>query len=148
MRRAFVPFVWGALFGVGLLVSGMTQPSKVMGFLDVAGDWDPSLAFVMAGALLTFIPLRILIQKARGVTEPVAETRYDARLFGGAALFGAGWGLAGYCPGPALVAVGAGSLPALVVLGGLLGGISLADLVQRVAPVTRTAGVATDACSS
>lgn len=106
--RIAIGFAMGLLFGLGLAVAGMTSPDKVLGFLDVAGAWNPSLAFVMGGAVLTATPLFWL---ARRRAKPLAGTAFDcppttlidARLLGGAALFGAGWGLAGICPGPALV---------------------------------------------
>lgn len=103
----------GALFGVGLTVSGMTQPAKVIGFLDVGGDWDPSLAFVMLGAVGVYAAAyhKVAMKMAR----PAYATRFDipkltaidGPLLAGAALFGIGWGLGGLCPGPALVAFGA-----------------------------------------
>jgi uncharacterized protein len=101
-------FVCGLLFGVGLLVSGMTQPAKVLGFLDVFGVWDPTLAFVMAAALLvSFVGFRVARQRAKPVlaVEQLWPTRTDIDpfLLIGSALFGVGWGLVGLCPGPALV---------------------------------------------
>ena len=106
MRPAAL-FVPGVLFGVGLAVSGMTDPAKVLGFLDVAGAWDPSLAFVMIGAIGTFAPLNMLIHRRAhaldGTELPGARSHggVNARLLAGAAVFGVGWGLAGICPGPA-----------------------------------------------
>lgn len=94
----------GFLFACGLAIGGMTDPAKVLAFLDVAGDWDPSLAFVMAGAVGTYAPLRAWIVRRRRAFRP-RPSRIDRRLVIGAALFGLGWGLVGYCPGPALVAV-------------------------------------------
>jgi uncharacterized membrane protein YedE/YeeE len=112
-------FVAGLLFAAGLGVGGMTQPAKVFGFLDIAGNWDPSLAFVMLGAIAVHATAvrRILRRRA-----PLFAVRFtlptrrdiDARLVVGAALFGAGWGLVGYCPGPAVTALG-GSAPAAAV---------------------------------
>lgn len=101
----------GLLFGAGLVLGGMTQPSKVIGFLDVAGAWDPSLAFVMGGAILAFMPLFRRITKRRGPLFAdgfAIPTRrdIDGKLVLGAALFGVGWGLAGYCPGPAITSLG------------------------------------------
>lgn len=100
----------GVLFGVGLLLSGMTQPSKVSGFLDVTGNWDPSLAFVMGGAVVVFAAGAYLFRnRRRALLGDPMELRppavFDARLLGGSALFGIGWGLSGYCPGPAVVSV-------------------------------------------
>jgi uncharacterized membrane protein YedE/YeeE len=108
----------GLLFGLGLGVSGMTLPSKVIGFLDVTGDWDPSLALVMMGALAVHF---VLFRLVRRRPSPIFDTKFhvptrtdlDGRLVAGAALFGVGWGLGGYCPGPGLVSAATGSVPAL-----------------------------------
>ena len=123
----------GLVFGAGLAVSGMTSPARVIGFLDVTGRWDPSLAFVMGGALLVAAPLFALARKreAGGATATTDEAagdqvtgRIDARLIGGSALFGIGWGLAGICPGPAVVNLAIdplhAALFALPMLAGLL----------------------------
>ncbi|RDI97170.1 YeeE/YedE family protein [Dyella solisilvae] len=103
----------GLLFGFGLALAGMTQPAVVLGFLDVFGAWNPRLLFVMAGAVLTTaIGYRLVWRRAQPWLAPrfsLPDTRHiDARLVGGAALFGIGWGIAGYCPGPALASLGAG----------------------------------------
>ncbi|TNF34670.1 MAG: YeeE/YedE family protein, partial [Deltaproteobacteria bacterium] len=102
----------GLLFGLGLGLSGMTQPDKVLAFLDVTGDWDPSLALVMVGAIGAFaLAFRLAGRRDApllGGRFPRLPKRLDGRLLGGAALFGLGWGLAGICPGPALVDLGAG----------------------------------------
>jgi uncharacterized protein len=125
MRSNAAAFGTGALFAVGLAISGMTKPSKVVGFLDLAGAWDASLAFVMVGAIAVhFVAYRIVMRRA----SPLFDTEFhipkrkdiDRRLVGGAALFGVGWGLGGFCPGPGLVSVGGGSLPALVFVAGML----------------------------
>lgn len=108
--RLAVALLSGALFGLGLAVSGMANPAKVIGFLDVAGDWDPTLAFVTGGAILIVGPAFGLIFRRR---RPVladdfdlpSKKKVDARLLGGSALFGVGWGLSGFCPGPAVVAL-------------------------------------------
>ncbi len=113
MTRILVALGLGILFGVGLTVSQMVNPAKVIGFLDVAGHWDPSLAFVMGGALLVTLPAFAL---ARRRESPVMVPSFhlpqrrdlDARLVSGAVLFGLGWGLAGFCPGPALASLGLG----------------------------------------
>lgn len=104
----------GLLFGAGLIVSGMTNPGKVQAFLDIAGAWDPSLGFVMLGAIaVSGIAYRL--GKRWGVTShQPAEREIDAPLIVGSLLFGIGWGVAGLCPGPALVGIGAGLLPASV----------------------------------
>lgn len=117
----------GALFAVGLALSGMADPARVRGFLDLFGTWDPTLAFVMGGAIAVYAPLRLL---ARRRTHPVFATQFhepkrrdiDLRLVGGAALFGVGWGLSGYCPGPALVSAGTGAVGVLAFLGAMIVG--------------------------
>ena len=106
--RTLVAFLAGLTFGFGLLVSGMSSPDKVLAFLDLAGAWDPSLAFVMGGAVLTATPLFWLARRRQrplaGETYDQPDTRLvDKRLIGGAVLFGIGWGVAGICPGPAVV---------------------------------------------
>jgi uncharacterized membrane protein YedE/YeeE len=115
----------GLLFGIGLLVSGMANPAKVLGFLDLAGRWDPSLLLVMGGALLVAFPAFALARRRRHslIGAPMAlptATRLDRRLIVGSALFGAGWGIAGFCPGPALVALGMALPKAAVFCGAML----------------------------
>lgn len=109
--RALVSAASGGLFGLGLLVSGMTDTAKVQGWLDVAGNWDPTLAFVLGGAILPMLlAWRIAARRGRAVLgDPIPERPaqvIDARLLGGSALFGSGWALAGFCPGPALASLG------------------------------------------
>jgi uncharacterized membrane protein YedE/YeeE len=122
----------GILFGVGLVVSGMTNPAKVLGFLNWFGDWDPSLMFVMLGAIGVHAPLlRAIIRRksplaAHGFAIP-AVRRVDARLVVGSALFGVGWGLSGYCPGPAVVALASGSGSVLVFVVAVLCGSFVAS---------------------
>jgi uncharacterized protein len=121
----------GALFGVGLLISGMTQPSKVVSFLDVTGSWDPSLAFVMGGAVAVYSVLFRLTKKRR--SDPWLDVKFhlptrndiDFPLIAGGALFGVGWGLGGLCPGPGLVAAASGSIPAIAFAASMLGGMLL-----------------------
>jgi uncharacterized membrane protein YedE/YeeE len=125
--RTLAAFGSGALFGVGLIVSGMSDPAKVRGFLDVFGAWDPSLAFVMAGAIGVHAPLVWLVARRRAPFAAHAfsvapKRRVDGRLVLGSAIFGVGWGASGYCPGPALVSLpAAGTLGVLFVLSLLLG---------------------------
>ncbi len=112
-------FLIGLLFGLGLIVSQMINPAKVIGFLDVAGSWDPSLAFVMGGALVvTGVGYKLLNRRKRPllVIDFIIpdKTQLDARLIGGAAIFGVGWGLVGLCPGPALAALGTGATDAVI----------------------------------
>ena len=122
----------GVLFGLGLIISGMTNPQKILGFLDLAGLWDPSLIFVMAGAVIVglggfyivskrteaFFGGALHIPKRRDISKPLVI---------GSLIFGAGWGIAGFCPGPAIVALGAGHLKALVFLLAMLIGMELCD---------------------
>jgi uncharacterized protein len=125
-------FVAGLVFAVGLAVGGMTRPGKVVGFLDFTGGaWDPSLAFVMAGGLVVYgVALRLMTGKRE---KPVLGARFQIptrrdvtpRLVVGASLFGVGWALAGFCPGPALAAAGSGSLQALLFLPAMVGGMAL-----------------------
>ena len=127
-----VPLVYGVIFAAGLALSGMVQPEKVIGFLDVAGAWDPSLAFVMLGAVGVYALTRWrLVPAARPLVaatyaKPEAR-RIDARLVTGAAIFGVGWGLVGLCPGPALAALGGGTRAALWFVPAMLVGMQLHD---------------------
>lgn len=133
----FAAFVSGALFALGLSLSGMTEPARVIGFLDITGAWDPSLAFVMGGAVSVYALLYRLI--VRRLDQPLVadafhlptRARPDTKLLVGAALFGAGWGLAGLCPGPALVALGAGKLEAALFTLAMIAGSWLASALPR-----------------
>jgi uncharacterized membrane protein YedE/YeeE len=118
-------FAAGLVFGIGLILSGMTDPAKVIGFLDVTGTWDPSLAFVMAGAIAV-----AFFAFARALQLPERRD-IDARLVGGSVVFGIGWGLAGFCPGPAIVAFGGGFDKATVFLIAMLAGMLLYVGAQR-----------------
>ena len=118
-RRAVLALVSGLVFGIGLGVSGMTTPAKVIGFLDVTGAWDPSLAFVMAGAIgVHVVAVRLARRRDRPLVGPSfawpTRTSVDPSLVAGAAIFGVGWGLGGFCPGPALTSAAAGSASAVV----------------------------------
>jgi uncharacterized membrane protein YedE/YeeE len=134
--RALAGLGSGVLFGVGLALGGMTRPAKVLAFLDVTGAWDPSLAFVMLGAIAVFAPLYRLIRRKRPLfaSEFVVAptTPIDAKLIAGAALFGIGWGAVGFCPGPALVSAGSGAPAALVFGACMLGGMLLFRGYERV----------------
>ena len=137
----------GTLFGVGLVVSGMTDPNNVIGFLDFSGSWNPNLAAVMLGAIAVHATaLRLAARKAPSHVPSSLPPRpgIDAALLAGAAVFGVGWGLAGYCPGPAIVSLGFGTrAPALFVAAALVG-MLVADRFRATAPVSAPA--ATD-CS-
>ncbi|MNT32883.1 hypothetical protein D3C72_1687850 [compost metagenome] len=132
---ALIAFVSGLVFGVGLIVSGMANPAKVLGFLDLAGQWDPSLAFVMGGAvLITAAGFAVLRRRHASLTgEPLrwpTATRVDLRLALGSLAFGAGWGLAGFCPGPALVAAAAGVPQALIFVAAMLAGMAIYSALE------------------
>ncbi len=136
MKRILLGLLAGLVSGGGLVLSGMTQPAKVTGFLDLAGAWDPSLAFVMGGAIPVYALAVLLGRRLRAplvdgtFREPPLRT-IDPKLVGGAALFGVGWGLGGYCPGPGLVSLGSGSVAALVFVIGLGAGIALVQRLTR-----------------
>lgn len=130
MDRKLVALASGILFGIGLSVSQMINPAKIQDFLDVAGAWDPSLAFVMGGAVaVTLVAFRFILKQpaprlAAGFQVPTA-TAIDARLLGGAALFGVGWGLGGFCPGPAVAALSLGDGKIAVFVLAMLAGMTL-----------------------
>jgi uncharacterized membrane protein YedE/YeeE len=133
---ALASFFAGLVFGVGLIVSGMINPVKVLGFLDLAGAWDPSLAVVMAGAVavgaiaFAFAGRRAASLLGTSMNLP-AGREIDRRLVVGSLVFGVGWGLAGFCPGPALVALGAGKLKALAFVAAMLAGMFAFETIER-----------------
>ena len=130
--KALVALLAGIIFGAGLFIGGMTDPGKVIGFLDLAGRWDPSLAFVMGAALCVTLPT---FQLLKGRSRPLLEERFflptktdlDPRLLIGAALFGIGWGIAGLCPGPAIANLSTGSLQILGFVLAMIAGMWLQD---------------------
>ncbi|MET4102594.1 putative membrane protein YedE/YeeE [Roseovarius sp. MBR-78] len=133
--RLLSGFIVGLIFGLGIAVSGMINPAKVLNFFDVAGAWDPSLAFVMGGALLTtFIGYRLVLRRE----APLIEARFqlptardiDARLVGGSAVFGIGWGIAGFCPGAAVPALGSGKWEVALFVAALLAGLWAARMIR------------------
>ena len=144
------PLFCGLIFGAGLLISGMVQPTKVLGFLDIFGAWDPSLAVVMAAALAVSIPG---FRLASGRSRPLLETQnfwptknqIDRPLIVGAALFGVGWGLVGLCPGPALESLATLSPGVLVFVAAMAGGMTLHDFWQKPQPKLRTEAALADA---
>jgi uncharacterized membrane protein YedE/YeeE len=129
-----VGLVSGIVFAIGLLLSGMTDPGKVLAFLDLAGDWDPTLAFVMGGAVgFHFLWLRFVDPNKDGTpsSAQVSAARVDAKLVTGAAIFGAGWGMSGYCPGPVLVSLGLGRQEAFYFAVAMLAGIAAHRVLAR-----------------
>jgi hypothetical protein len=136
MKRNLVALVCGVLFSIGLGVAGMTSPDKVKGFLDVTGAWDPSLAFVMGGAVgVCFIAFRFVLRRP----APVLGERFhlpptgrvEPRLLVGAVIFGVGWGLSGYCPGPAVTSLATGEPVVFVFVGAMLAGMALQGVFAR-----------------
>jgi uncharacterized protein len=135
---ALVQFIIGLLFGTGLVIAGMSDPAKVLNFLDLAavatGTWDPSLAFVMAGGVIvTFIGYHIVLKRNRPVFADhfslPKNTDLDLPLLSGASIFGIGWGLGGFCPGPAFTALGTGNTQAVLFVVAMLGGMIAARLL-------------------
>jgi uncharacterized protein len=132
IKSNFSSFACGLIFGLGLVIAQMTNPGKVKAFLDVAGAWDPTLAFVMVGALLTLSILQYLIRKPPEQVRDsdlqacvTSKARIDAKLITGSAIFGIGWGLAGFCPGPAIVGLTSGLAGSYVFAGAMLIGFFL-----------------------
>jgi len=144
MKQSFA-LLSGLIFGLGLVISGMADPAKVQNFLDLAGTWDPSLAFVMGGAIAVTAPGFALLTRRR--TRPFHGLKFhlptardlDARLIGGAAVFGLGWGLGGFCPGPALTALPVGATGTLAFIPAMLAGMWLA---RRITTLRRRPAVA------
>lgn len=134
--RAFASFAAGLVFGIGLILSGMTNPYKVLAFLDLAGTWDPSLAFVMGGAIFVglfafgFARNRTTSLLGEAMHLPTAR-KLDRRLVLGSLAFGAGWGLAGYCPGPALVSLLTGGSKPLIFVLAMVAGMAIFELAER-----------------
>ena len=136
MAYSIASLIAGLVFGFGLLLSGMANPEKVLGFLDLAGRWDPSLALVMAGAIAVGI-IAFRVASKRPITflgkefSIPANTTIDRRLVVGSLMFGAGWGLAGFCPGPALVALGAGHQKAFVFVLAMVAGMMIFEVTEK-----------------
>ncbi len=133
--RLLICYLIGLVFGVGISISGMANPAKVLNFFDVAGNWDPSLAFVMGGALIvTFIGYRFVLKRPAPTLSETFQlpTRrdLDLPLIGGSAVFGVGWGIAGFCPGGALPALGTGRSEVIIFVVALLVGIIAAKALQ------------------
>lgn len=135
MSKLILSLLSGLVFGLGLIVSGMSNPAKVLGFLDLAGAWDPSLALVMGGAIAVAMPAFWLAGRRRQsiLGEPLqlpAVRRIDRRLLLGSLAFGAGWGIAGFCPGPALVSLLAWQPKAWIFVGAMLAGMAIFELLE------------------
>ncbi|MDP4546272.1 MAG: DUF6691 family protein [Marinobacter sp.] len=136
MKYNITSLVAGLIFGLGLIISGLANPAKVLGFLDLAGLWDPSLALVMGGAILVGL-VAFTVAKKRTLSllgfnmKLPTSTKIDKRLVGGSLMFGVGWGIAGFCPGPALVAVGAGEIKGIVFVASMVAGMMLFELIER-----------------
>lgn len=132
----FFSWLAGLIFGIGLIISGMTNPAKVIGFLDITGLWDPSLAFVMAGGI-AIASIGLLVAKKRTLSFLGLQMRFptdkkiDRSLLLGGAIFGIGWGIAGICPGPALVLVGGGVFKGVVFVIAMLLGMALFEMFNR-----------------
>ena len=140
MNKLVSAFLIGGLFGLGIAIAGMANPAKVFNFFDLAGAWDPSLAFVMGGGLIVaFIGYRLVFAARR---EPILDSefslpkqhRIDLELVGGAAIFGAGWGIAGFCPGGAVPALGLGYSQTVIFLAAMIAGIVIARAIRTLLP--------------
>ncbi|MCA1242694.1 YeeE/YedE family protein [Stappia stellulata] len=135
MTRIISAFAIGLVFGIGILVSGMANPAKVLNFFDIAGTWDPSLAFVMGGALIvTAIGFRLVLSRshpllAGGFSLPTKRD-IDVKLLGGAAIFGVGWGIAGFCPGGVVPALGLGRSEPAIFVAALVAGMLIVRLIE------------------
>lgn len=145
MKYNIASLLAGLIFGLGLIVSGMANPEKVLGFLDIAGAWDPSLAFVMAGAIIVGVVAFAVARKRTlsflgfNMTLP-ANNRIEKRLIIGSMMFGIGWGIAGFCPGPALVALGAGEAKGVVFVASMVAGMVIFELFERRKAAAANAG--------
>lgn len=134
--QVLMAFIVGLVFGIGLILAGMTDPAKVQGFLDLAGQWDPSLAFVMGGAILMgMLVFPFAAKRERSLLGDIMRlptaTQIDRRLVFGGLAFGAGWGLAGFCPGPALASLASGRSEVLLFTGAMLVGMGVFEILER-----------------
>ena len=141
---ALIALIAGLLFGSGLLLSGMAEPQRVLGFLDIAGDWNPALALTMGGAVVVAAPAFFYVRRQGRTLLGAAVTlpdrfRIDAALVGGSAIFGIGWGLAGICPGPALLLLTGGSAGSVGFAAGMVAGIYTLAALRRVVATMRRA---------
>ncbi|MGL1919733.1 MAG: YeeE/YedE family protein [Hyphomicrobiales bacterium] len=134
--KLVLSYIIGLIFGIGIVISGMANPAKVINFFDFAGNWDASLAFVMAGGLIiTFIGYRFILAKPAPLLEAKfdlpSKTSIDFNLIGGSALFGIGWGIAGFCPGGAIPALGTGMSQVFIFTAAMVAGIYATKFVQK-----------------
>lgn len=136
MKFSLASLFAGVVFGLGLIVSGMANPEKVLGFLDIAGAWDPSLAFVMGGAIMVGV-VAFAVARKRTLSflgfhmKMPTSNHIDKRLILGGLMFGIGWGIAGFCPGPGLVALGAGEIKAAVFVAAMVAGMGIFEVIER-----------------
>jgi uncharacterized protein len=141
MSKLVSAFLIGALFGLGIAIAGMINPAKVFNFFDIAGSWDPSLAFVMGGGLtVAFIGYRLIFARRSAPALEAefatpARTHIDAELIGGAAIFGVGWGIAGFCPGGAVPALGLGYSETVIFVAAMIAGIVIGRGIRTVLPL-------------
>jgi uncharacterized membrane protein YedE/YeeE len=146
--QLFIVYLIGLLFGLGIVISGMANPAKVINFFDLAGTWDPSLAFVMIGALvITFVGYRMVLRRPAPVFSNrfglPANNQIDRPLIAGSAIFGVGWGISGFCPGGALPALGTGKPEVLLFVAAMILGIFVAKLLKRIELQLTRSAVAT-----
>ena len=147
-KQNLVALVAGLLFGVGLVVGGMTVPGNVIGFLDITGDWRPALMFVMGGAIAVHA---VVYRIVKGRRSPMFAEKFslptrrdlDVRLLAGAAIFGVGWGLGGFCPGPGITAMASGSFSAVVFVVSMLGAMWVTSAVERAREASRAQAAST-----
>lgn len=143
----FIALIAGLLFGIGLIISGMTDPGKVIGFLDIAGNWNPSLAFVMGGAIMVGLTAFGLAARRKqtllgDALQLPAIDRIDRRLVLGGLVFGVGWGLAGLCPGPALVSLATGNSKAIIFVTAMIAGMLVFEIHASIGRVKNKSGIA------
>lgn len=145
MARVLSALIAGLVFGAGIAISGMINPAKVLNFFDFAGSWDPSLAFVMGGALIvTAAGYRFVLQQPKPLFDKTfhlpTKRDLDLPLLAGAAVFGTGWGIAGFCPGGSIPALGLGEISAVIFVAAMLAGIILARLMRKAFAPQTSAG--------
>ena len=148
MKKLILIYLIGLVFGLGISISGMANPAKVINFFDVAGSWDPSLIFVMGGAVsVAFLGYRLVLRRpapawGKGFNLP-GTRQIDARLIGGSLVFGIGWGIAGFCPGGALPALGTGRVEVIIFVAALVAGVLIAKALQKASARKKPAAAGT-----